>query len=58
VPIYAYRCGACDECFEELVQASSGPPPCKKCGSQEVVRVFSAFSTKWRPSSVNWHRVG
>jgi putative FmdB family regulatory protein len=58
VPIYAYRCPQCEERFEELVQASAEPPPCRKCGSREVVRLFSTFGTKWRPSFVNWHRVG
>ena len=58
MPIYAYRCPQCEERFEELVPASAEPPPCRKCGSPEVVRLFSTFGTKWRPSFVNWHRVG
>jgi hypothetical protein len=44
--------------FEELVQSSAQPPRCRKCGSHEVVRLFSAFATRWKPSNVNWHRVG
>ncbi|MGH3013765.1 MAG: FmdB family zinc ribbon protein, partial [Gaiellaceae bacterium] len=54
MPIYAYRCQSCDQRFEELVRASADPPPCSKCGSQDVVRVLSAFSTEWKPSNVNW----
>lgn len=57
MPIYAYRCQACEERFEELVRASEDPPPCSKCGSIDVVRLLSVFSTEWKPSNVNWHRV-
>jgi putative FmdB family regulatory protein len=57
VPIYAYRCEACEERFEELVRASEDPPPCSNCGSNDVVRLLSVFSTEWKPSNVNWHRV-
>lgn len=57
MPIYAYRCQSCEERFEELVRASADPPPCSKCGSSDVVRVLSVFSTEWKPSNVNWHRV-
>jgi putative FmdB family regulatory protein len=57
VPIYEYRCTACDERFEELVPAGSESPACTACGSNEVERLFSAFATEWKPSNVNWHRV-
>jgi putative FmdB family regulatory protein len=57
VPIYAYRCRSCEERFEELMRASADPPPCTKCGSNDVVRLLSVFSTEWKPSNVNWHRV-
>jgi len=58
VPIYEYRCAQCEERFEELVQVSADPPPSGKCGSHDVVRLLSAFATDWKPSIVNWHRVG
>jgi putative FmdB family regulatory protein len=58
VPIYVYRCQACEERFEELVSASAKPPACGSCGSRDVVRLLSGFSTRWKPSNVNWHRVG
>lgn len=57
VPIYEYRCGECEERFEELVRAAAEPPPCPRCGSREATRVYSAFATEWKPSIVNWHRV-
>jgi putative FmdB family regulatory protein len=59
MPVYEYRCGACGEQFDEYLSASTAPaPPCPSCGSEEVERLFSSFGTKWRPSIVNWHRVG
>jgi putative FmdB family regulatory protein len=56
VPIYEYRCLQCEERFEELVRTPADPP-CRKCGSLEVVRLLSVFATEWKPSIVNWHRV-
>jgi putative FmdB family regulatory protein len=58
VPIYVYRCRACGERFENLMRASAQAPTCEKCGSGDVVRVISSFSTRWKPSNVNWHRLG
>lgn len=57
MPIYEYRCTACDERFEELVPANGERPSCSRCGSNEVERLFSTFATEWKPSRVNWHRV-
>lgn len=58
MPIYQYRCTACDERFEELQRATAEPPPCPRCDAPEVERVFSSFGTRWKPSAVNWHRLG
>ncbi|MGI8607172.1 MAG: FmdB family zinc ribbon protein [Gaiellaceae bacterium] len=58
MPIYVYRCHACEAEFEELVRASADPPACSKCGARDAVRLLSGFSTRWKPSIVNWHRVG
>jgi putative FmdB family regulatory protein len=59
MPVYEYRCEACAERFEEYLRASTAPaPPCPACGSEQVERLFSGFGTKWRPSFINWHRVG
>jgi putative FmdB family regulatory protein len=58
VPIYVYRCEACEERFEELMQSADDPPPCPKCKSDETIRLLSGFSTRWKPSRVNWHRLG
>jgi putative FmdB family regulatory protein len=58
VPIYEYTCKGCDERFEELVSASGEQQvACPHCGSTEAERVFSTFSTEWKPSIVNWHRM-
>ncbi len=58
VPIYEYRCAACEERFEELLPAAAAAPRCPRCNSEEVVRLISQFATEWKPSIVNWHRVG
>ena len=59
MPIYEYRCEACKEAFEEYLPASTAPaPPCPACGSTRVDRRWSSFATEWKPSIVNWHRVG
>jgi len=59
MPIYEYRCGSCDERFEEFLTTSDKPePPCPNCGSTEVERLMSTISTEWQPSDVAWDRVG
>jgi putative FmdB family regulatory protein len=59
MPIYEYRCEACETQFEEYLRASTDPAPhCPGCGSKRVERVYSQFGTKWRSPLVNWHRVG
>ena len=45
MPIYQYRCEACDERFEELQRASAEPPPCPRCQARKAVRVYSTFGT-------------
>ena len=59
MPIYEYRCGACETRFEEYLSTSAKPaPPCPRCGSNDVLRLMSSISTEWLPSDVNWHRMG
>jgi putative FmdB family regulatory protein len=58
VPIYEYRCVECEERFEELLRAAAAAPRCPRCNSEDVVRLLSPFGTEWKPSIVNWHRVG
>jgi putative FmdB family regulatory protein len=59
MPIYEYRCTACDEHFEEYLSTSDKPaPPCPACQSPEVERRLSKINTEWLPSDVAWDRVG
>lgn len=59
MPVYEYRCDACETGYEEYLSSSTAPPPpCPSCGSGSVTRVYSSFGTKWRPSFINWHRMG
>lgn len=58
MPIYEYRCDACDERFEEYLSSSTAPTPaCPSCASAGVHRVYSQFATEWKPSLINWHRM-
>ena len=58
MPIYEYRCTACDTEFEELVSASAAAsPPCPSCGAEGAERRFSMFATEWKPSNVSWHNM-
>jgi putative FmdB family regulatory protein len=57
MPVYEYRCDACEEQFEEFLSLSTKPaPPCPKCGSKKVTRLFSRINTEWLPSDVAWDR--
>lgn len=59
MPIYEYRCTACDKAFEEYLSQSTKPdPPCPKCSSTGVKRLLSRINTEWLPSNVAWDRFG
>jgi putative FmdB family regulatory protein len=45
MPIYEYRCDACQNCFEALRFASDEAPTCPACGSDKVQRQLSCFAT-------------
>ena len=46
MPIYEYHCKACGSDFEELTLSAreSDVPACRRCGSQRVGRLLSAFA--------------
>ena len=44
MPIYEYRCRACQHEFEAVVLPASGPPVCPACGAADLERMVSAFS--------------
>ena len=45
--------------YEEYLSTSDKPtPPCPKCGSGKVSRLWSTINTEWLPSDVAWDRVG
>ncbi len=46
MPIYEYKCKACDCEFETLVIRSSDPIRCPKCDQENVERMMSACSHK------------
>jgi putative FmdB family regulatory protein len=42
VPIYEFRCEACGERFEALVDVGTGSVECRLCGAADAMRVLSA----------------
>jgi len=44
MPIYEYRCTACEERFEELVRNSDVAVACPECGSAAAERLLSVFA--------------
>jgi putative FmdB family regulatory protein len=42
MPIYEYRCQACDHRFEALVMGAQ-KPVCPECGSPKLEKQFSTF---------------
>ena len=53
MPIYEYRCRACDRAFEILVR-SAAQPACPACQSRDIERLLSSFgvSSEARSHSV------
>lgn len=49
MPTYEYRCHRCGEKFEQresVAEHEAAKPRCPACGSDKVVRAFSAFYAK------------
>jgi putative FmdB family regulatory protein len=44
MPIYEYRCMACDERFEELVRNPDVAVACPSCGGAGAERLLSVFA--------------
>jgi putative FmdB family regulatory protein len=42
VPMYEFRCGACGERFEALVDAGTEAVECRLCGAPDTRRIYSA----------------
>ena len=60
MPIYEYRCPACDERFEELVRNPDVAVACPSCGGAEAERLLSVFAGVGRssaPAAPDWSRV-
>ena len=48
MPIFEYRCQDCHATFEQLFLSTDKElPVCAKCGSKNVKRLLSNFSTHW-----------
>ncbi len=47
MPLYEYKCEACQHVFEELIRRAEEEEQlaCPKCGDKRVMRLMSAFAT-------------
>lgn len=45
MPIFEYRCKKCETTFEALVPNEKYKAPCETCGSIQVEKQLSTFST-------------
>lgn len=46
MPIYEYRCRACDKDFEKYVPGASTKVACPACASGDITRKLSVFGMK------------
>ncbi|MGA1197056.1 MAG: FmdB family zinc ribbon protein [Candidatus Latescibacterota bacterium] len=53
MPIYEYRCTACDHAFETLVQGNQ-KPSCPCCKSKKLQKQFSAFAVNGATGNVSF----
>jgi len=53
MPVYEYRCSACDGEFERLVLSASSKVACPACGSDELVKKVSSFGTSGTEKKVS-----
>ena len=51
MPLYDYRCTACDQTFELLVRSSS-TPVCPSCGSDRLERLVSLPSPQGKSAGL------
>jgi putative FmdB family regulatory protein len=51
MPLYDYRCDACDKQFELLVR-SAEVPACPKCGTSQIQRLVSAIAPAGRAKAM------
>lgn len=51
MPLYSYRCEACDHAFETLVRGSD-IPACPSCGAQTLQKLVSLPAPEGKSKSV------
>lgn len=52
MPLYSYRCTACDHGFETLVRASDPPPVCPSCGAADPARQLSGIAAEGKSGAL------
>lgn len=45
MPLYEYKCNACGKTIELLLSKNEDAPVCKYCGSKDMTKLMSSFST-------------
>jgi putative FmdB family regulatory protein len=59
VPLYEYRCAACEHEFETLVAAGrADQTTCPECGADQVRRLLSLFSAPRGGEAAAWSASG
>lgn len=48
MPLYVFKCNACEREFEELCKTDSGPLPCPDCGNTSERKVATTFGINSR----------
>ncbi|PWC32464.1 zinc ribbon domain-containing protein [Azospirillum sp. TSO35-2] len=51
MPLYSFRCKACDHGFETLVR-STDTPVCPSCGSAELARLLSNVAAEGKSGAI------
>lgn len=55
MPIFEYKCKKCNKIFEKLILSSSSDDviTCPECGSKDLIKLFSNFSSNVSEESTN-----
>ncbi|MBP2227250.1 putative FmdB family regulatory protein [Azospirillum agricola] len=51
MPLYSFRCKACDHGFETLARFSE-TPPCPACASVDVTRLVSSIAAEGKSGAI------
>jgi putative FmdB family regulatory protein len=60
MPIYVFRCQACDRAQEHLLGLHEPTPPCEKCGEHALEKQVTAATFRFERSTGwdGWDKIG